>query len=476
MNNIEYTTENPFSSAKEYLKAPLFEKYQVRRAIIKSTTALFPFMLFAALFAFVVIPLGNVFEALQAGLYWVSYMSIQLFGIGFAVMLAYDIAGFMSALSAGVLSAYFGLFCTQVAGVETISGSSVIGFVGYFLIGLLSAAAVSYLHRVCVVVVEWLLGLGFKFINNKITDEAKREGIFVNLRPMLKNMVLLGDSLIVLGIASYIVFFAINYLYALPMTVLAHTAADFISNNSSITAIGAVIGLSVGFDVGGPVSLAVFDVIFKGLLAGSTESARLMTVFTCSMITPSWICLFYWILGKKFKGWPFVCYDENLLNTGFINEVFQNTRLMAMSPMAYALRELKTVPFAYIIGTGITGTVAAALNFTNTSLLEKYACEYGLLRKGTVIFTEKYDAFAGLMPPLFAGGGVKVKLLSFLSALIGAAIGTVVLIALKKLHYSRLEKRGEDLYLAFVYEFTKAEWDKKQSEKSKLEKRIFKDK
>ena len=53
-----YNTENPYKSAGEYLKAPLFEKYQLRRAAVKTSTALFPFMLFAAIFAFIILILG----------------------------------------------------------------------------------------------------------------------------------------------------------------------------------------------------------------------------------------------------------------------------------------------------------------------------------------------------------------------------------------------------------------------------------
>ena len=56
-----YNTENPYKSAGEYLKAPLFEKYQLRRAAVKTSTALFPFMLFAAIFAFIILILGKVF-------------------------------------------------------------------------------------------------------------------------------------------------------------------------------------------------------------------------------------------------------------------------------------------------------------------------------------------------------------------------------------------------------------------------------
>ena len=60
-----YNTENPYKSAGEYLKAPLFEKYQLRRAAVKTSTALFPFMLFAAIFAFIILILGKVFPSLS---------------------------------------------------------------------------------------------------------------------------------------------------------------------------------------------------------------------------------------------------------------------------------------------------------------------------------------------------------------------------------------------------------------------------
>ena len=116
-----YNTENPYKSAGEYLKAPLFEKYQLRRAAVKTSTALFPFMLFAAIFAFIILILGKVFPSLLDGLYWVSYMSVQLFGIGMSICMAYYAGGFFSALVSGVLAVYFGLFCTQVAGVETVA-------------------------------------------------------------------------------------------------------------------------------------------------------------------------------------------------------------------------------------------------------------------------------------------------------------------------------------------------------------------
>ena len=101
-----YNTENPYKSAGEYLKAPLFEKYQLRRAAVKTSTALFPFMLFAAIFAFIILILGKVFPSLLDGLYWVSYMSVQLFGIGMSICMAYYAGGFFSALVSGVLAEY----------------------------------------------------------------------------------------------------------------------------------------------------------------------------------------------------------------------------------------------------------------------------------------------------------------------------------------------------------------------------------
>ena len=233
-----------------------------------------------------------------------------------------------------------------------------------------------------------------------------------------------------------------------------------------------MIGFALGFDVGGPLSLAVFDEIFKGVLAGSMESARLLTVFSAAMITPSWICMIYLFVGKKFKSWPMVVYDENLLNTGFINEVFQNVRLMAMSPMVYCVREPQTTPFALIGGTTLTGILAAAFGICNESFLTDYARKYGLLRTSTIVVTDKYDAFAGLLPPLYAGGGAKVILLSFAAALVGSLLGVGIVVLLKKARYSKQEKRGEDLFLAYGYEFTQQEWNETYKKKSKLEQKL----
>jgi hypothetical protein len=224
------------------------------------------------------------------------------------------------------------------------------------------------------------------------------------------------------------VFFVMNYAYALPMTLLAHKLAGIVASSANIILKGAVIGFALGFDVGGPLSLAVFDEIFKGVLAGSMESARLLTVFSAAMLTPSWICMIYLFVGKKFKSWPMVVYDENLLNTGFINEVFQNVRLMAMSPMVYCVREPQTTPFALIGGTTLTGILAAAFGICNESFLTDYARKYGLLRTSTIVVTDKYDAFAGLLPPLYAGGGVKVILLSFAAALVGSLLTVLAVV------------------------------------------------
>jgi fructose-specific phosphotransferase system IIC component len=468
-----YIIENKFSDGKELLKQPLFEKYELRSAIVKTTNIMFPFMLFAALFAFIILQLGNFFPNLQDGLYWVSYMSIQFFGIGVSVVFSYCAEGFFSALAAGVLSIYFGVFCKQVGGIAVIEGSSVIGFIGYLVIALLCVTLTKFLHRVCIVFVEWLFGLIFGSIYRKTTDEKKLEKTLENLRPQLENMVFLGDSLVVTGIVAFVVFFIIQYFYALPMTLLADFVANSFKNTGNMILSGAIIGFSLGFDVGGPVSLAVFREIFSGLLSGNAVCIQQMTVFSAAMITPSWICMAYFILGKKLHPqWPLVFYDENILNTGFINEVFQNVRLMAMSPMVYALREPETVLPSYIFGTTVTGVIAALFGISNQALYTKYASSYGLLRTSTTVFAPNYDAFAGLMPPLYASGGAKVIFLSFVSAFCGTVVGLAVLLFNKRLKYSRQTKRGEDLFMAFGYDFTKEEYNKKYSQKSNLEKKL----
>ncbi len=467
-----YTCENHDESVKVFLTKPLFEKYCVRRSIEKATTLLYSFFLFAALFAFIVLFLGKFFPTLNDGLYYISYTSVQLFGIGLAVLIAYFINGFFSALTAGVISVYFGVFCTQVAGVPVIGGSSVIGFMGYFIIGIFSAYSIAFLHKVCIVVIEWAFGIILKLVYKIIKDEEKRENLIAPFRPLLKSFVFLGDSLVVMALAAFSIFFVMNFLYALPMTLFAHKLAAVFAESQSFLLRGAIIGFSFGFDFGGPVTLAVFDEILKGVLAGSLESARLMTIFSSAMLTPSWICIVYYLTYRLFKKHPVTCYDENLLNSGFINEVFQNVRLMAAFPMSYAAREPETATFAFMAGSTVTGIFASLFGITNKSLLTTYAQNYGLLRTGTILYTEKYDAFAGLFPPLYAHGGARVILLSFAAALIGTAVGYGILILLKEIKYSHQEKKGEDIYLAFGYTFTKKEWTEKYAKKSYLEKRL----
>ncbi len=76
------------------------------------------------------------------------------------------------------------------------------------------------------------------------------------------------------------------------------------------------------------------------------------------------------------------------------------------------------------------------------------------------------------MPPLYAGGGAKVILLSFAAALVGSLLGVGIVVLLKKARYSKQEKRGEDLFLAYGYEFTQQEWNDKHKKKSKLEQKL----
>ena len=104
---------------------------------------------------------------------------------------------------------------------------------GYYVIALLSTVCVTFLHKVCVVVIEWAFGLLLKLAHSKIKDEAKREELICTFRPQLKNMTLLGDSLVVIGLSAFAVFFVMNYAYALPMTLLAHKLAGIVASSAN---------------------------------------------------------------------------------------------------------------------------------------------------------------------------------------------------------------------------------------------------
>ncbi|MDY4700671.1 MAG: hypothetical protein SO363_05815, partial [Oscillospiraceae bacterium] len=63
-------------------------------------------------------------------------------------------------------------------------------------------------------------------------------------------------------------------------------------------------------------------------------------------------------------------------------------------------------------------------------------------------------------------------LLSFAAALVGSLLGVGIVVLLKKARYSKQEKRGEDLFLAYGYEFTQQEWNETYKKKSKLEQKL----
>lgn len=460
-------------STWQYLKKPLFKPYAIRKAMVYATKAAFPFMLFAALFAFVVLLLGNVFPTMEKGLYYVSYITITYYALFYSTVFAYKLAGFYPAISVATLSIYFSFFCTQIAGFKVIEGSNVLGYLGYFFMSLLLCCLIVFFRRICVLVIELFFSVVFFLINKifKNMEKLKSE-ILKNLRPQTKNLVFVGDSLIVTGIASYLVFYVISYLYALPLNLIALKLGSILLNLKSTVAQGALIGFAFGIDLGGPITLSIFEPIFNNLLLKNPNAVTLMTIFTSVVITPSWICLFYFLTYKIFKNHPITFVDENLLNTGFINEMFQNIRLTVLAPVSYLLREPETTFFAFVIGSTITGAMGGLFKLTNNSLLTTYIENYGLLRKNNVVYTKNYDAFAGLMPPIYAKSDVHTLIFALLSTLIGALIGYCIFILLKNLKYKRLEKKGLDLFLAYGHPFTKSEWEKSFKEKTYIEKKL----
>ena len=152
--------------------------------------------------------------------------------------------------------------------------------------------------------------------------------------------------------------------------------------------------------------------------------------------------------------------------------MFQNIRLTVLAPVSYLLREPETTFFAFVIGSTITGTMGGLFRLTNNSLLTTYIENYGLLRKNNVVYTKNYDAFAGLMPPIYAKSDIHTLIFALISTLIGALIGYFIFILLKTLKYKRLEKKGLALFLAYGHPFTKSEWTKSFKEKTYIEKKL----
>lgn len=436
--------------------------------IYRATSIMFLVQLFGALGAGFFFVIQNLFQTYhifgltaaenEPALWFLLFCMTDFFFIVLAVIVAYLIAGLPAVAPSFALSLYFAFFANPVADGESMYsfffatpqnyGQSVsIGYMGY----LIMAVALALLIK--------LLYAGWSRL--KITIGRKLDNLFNKLRKKIKQIpadlqgltVIEGVDLIVLILiipvaCAATVFMLVKYGIQVPFAALSQTLGNALNElaSSNVILAAIVMGLMVGFDLIGPVSLAAFSVAVSAFLA--TGDAQLMTVYSVCFITVGWTAFFGIFCCKIFKKGKTDTDDMNFGTTGPINAFFENIKLTTAFAMPLACRSPFTVIPALMTGSAVGGLLTAAFGIVNTAYtdgsLPKYAT--GNYTYGSVDYTfaelfEQGEIYMSFTLPLRSGDWLSCRLPLFVIILVSAFIGGLVMMVLKEGEYRFLKKR-----------------------------------
>lgn len=437
------------------------EIISLKKNLYRSTAIMFIVQLFGALgagFFFVVqniLGVQHILDAAEKGneqiLWFILFWATDFFFIAFTAVTAYLIAGIPALAPALSLSIYFCHFAgNPVPGNEMYiayfatplnnGGGANIGYMGYFIMAVFMALLIKYLY------IGW--------DNAKNALGKKLDGVIAKLRGKIKaipenfggvellEQVDLIVLILILPVASCaLTFLLIRYGIQIPFNALGEALVSPLTNlaNSSVVLCGVVIGLMIGFDLIGPVSMAAFSVSVAMLFAGD---ARFMTIYGACFITIGWIPLFTMIIRGfiKKKSFCLDTDDTNLAVSGPINAFFENVKLTVSFSMVYAYRSPLTVIPGFMIGSAATGLMVSLFKIVNTAYLNELP-KYGNGYTFAQLF-ERGERYISFTLPLRSGDWLTCRIPLFFIILAGAAVGGAAIVLFRHIAYKGQIKRG----------------------------------
>ncbi len=441
-----------------------------KEKIYRATSIIFIIQLFGALGAGFFFVIQNLFKTYhifgltgaenEPTLWFILFWATDFFFVALAVVLSYLIAGIPAIAPSLALSVYFCHF-TEVSASATemypcffstpanYANATAIGYMGY----LIMAVVLSLLIK--------LLYAGWSNLKNSIGRGL--DGLLSKLRKKIKLIpeslkgleVIEGVDLIVLVLiipvaSAAATFVLIKYGIEVPFAALSQKLGEILTDLASteVTLAAVVMGLMVGFDLIGPVSLSAFSVATASYLA--TGNAKLITIYSVCFITVGWTAFFAVLCCKIFKrGGKTDTNDFNLATTGPINAFFENIKLTVAPSMPLAMRS----PFAYIpgymIGSAAGGLFTALFGIVNTAYTDGSLPNYttGDYTYGAVDYTyaelfERGEIYMSFTLPLRSGDFLTCRLPLFFIILVSGFIGGLVVMALRQSQYKFLKKRN----------------------------------
>lgn len=441
-----------------------------KEKIYRATSIIFIVQLFGALGAGFFFVIQNIFQQYhmlgltgaenEPTLWFILFWATDFFFVALAVIVSYLIAGLPAIAPSLALSVYFCHFAeASQSAVETYkfffatpanySKATAIGYMGYLIMAVLLSLLIKLLYA------GWAeakihIGKGIDNLIVKLRKKIKAIPDTIKGIDIADGVDLIVLVLIIPVASCATTFMLIKYGIEVPFAALSEGLGNVLMSlsQSNVVLAALVMGLMVGFDLIGPVSLSAFGVATAAYL--TTGNAQLITIYSVCFITVAWTAFFGILNCKLFKKGGVTDTDDfNLATTGPINAFFENIKLTVAPSMPLAMRSPFTMIPGFMVGSALGGVLTALFGIVNTAYtdgsLPKYAT--GNYTYGGVEYTyselfESGEIFMSFTLPLRSGDFLTCRLPLALIILVCGFVGGLVVMALRQGEYSFMSKRG----------------------------------
>lgn len=441
-----------------------------KEKIYRATAIIFIIQLFGALgagFFFVVqnvLGVYHIFGATGAEneptLWFILFWATDFFFVALTLILSYLLAGAPAIAPSLALSVYFCHFTSVSASAEKMyscffgtpsnyAEATAIGYMGYLIMAVVLSLLIKLLYAL------WSeaknhIGTKIDSLLSKLRNKIKAVPETIKGIEIIEGVDLIVLILIIPVAACATTFIFIKYGIEVPFAAIANSLNGILTSlsDTNIVLAALIMGLMVGFDLIGPVSLAAFSVATTAYL--TTGNAQLITIYSVCFITVGWTAFFGILCCKIFKkGGKTDTDDFNFATTGPINAFFENIKLTVAPSMPLAMRSPLTVIPGLMAGSAAGGIVTALFGIVNTAYTDGSLPKFttGNYTYGSVDYTyaqlfEKGEIFMSFTLPLRSGDFLTCRLPLFFIILASGFIGGLVIMLLKHGEYRFLSKRN----------------------------------
>lgn len=437
--------------------------------IYRATSIMFIVQLFGALgagFFFVIQNIFSTYHMLGATgaeneptLWFILFWATDFFFVALAAVVSYLIAGLPALAPSLALSVYFCHFTSASAGAENMykmffatpanyADATSIGYMGYLIMSVMLALLIKLLYA------GWTqakisIGKGIDKLLGKLRNKIKAIPDTIKGIEIAEGVDLIVLVLIIPVACCALTFILIKYGIEVPFAAISDALKSALTTLSqgNVILTALVMGLMVGFDLIGPVSLAAFSVATTAFL--TTGNAQLITIYSVCFITVGWTAFFGILCCKIFKKGGVTSTDDfNFATTGPINAFFENIKLTVAPSMPLAMRSPFTMIPGFMVGSAFGGIVTALFGIVNTAYtygsLPRYAT--GSFTYGAVDYTyaelfEMGEIYMSFTLPLRSGNFLTCRLPLFVIILVSGFVGGLVVMGLREIEYRILSKR-----------------------------------